>query len=99
MFVVIWEFIVKPEHRAAFDGAYRPDGDWARLFRRCDGYVATELLRDPEQPQRYLTIDRWRLPEDYVAGMALIAADYQALDARCAGWTVSERRLGDFVSD
>ena len=98
MFVIVWEFTVRPEHRAEFDRAYRPDGDWTRLFRRCEGYVATELLHDAEQPDRCLTLDHWRLPEHYVAGMARIAEDYQALDARCAAYTVSERRLGNFVA-
>jgi heme-degrading monooxygenase HmoA len=99
MFVVVWEFTVNPAHRADFDRAYGPDGDWARLFRRCEGYVATELLRDAEQSERCLTLDYWRLPDHYVAGMAKVAADYLALDARGAGYTVSERRLGNFVSD
>jgi hypothetical protein len=99
MFVVVWEFTVDLAHRADFDRAYGTDGDWARLFRRCAGYVATELLYDAEQPERCLTLDYWRLPDQYVAGMARIAADYQALDARCAAFTVSERPLGNFVSE
>lgn len=99
MFVIVWEFTVKPESAAVFERAYGPDGDWARLFRRCAGYVSTELLHDAEQPERCLTLDYWRLPDQYVAGMAQVATEYQALDARCAAWTVSERRLGNFVSD
>jgi hypothetical protein len=57
------------------------------------------LLYDAEQPERCLTLDYWRLPDHYVAGMVKVAAEYQALDERCAGYTVSERRLGNFVSD
>ena len=98
MFVIVWEFSVSPEQRAEFARAYGPEGDWAHLFARCDGYVSTELLRDAELPDRCLTLDYWRRPDQYVAGMARIAAEYQALDARCAGYTVSERRLGNFIA-
>lgn len=99
MFVIVWEFTVNPEYPAAFERAYGPDGDWAVLFRGCDGYIATELLHDAEQPSRYLTLDYWRLPDQYVRAMATVTTAYQALDARCAAYTVSERRLGNFVAD
>jgi heme-degrading monooxygenase HmoA len=97
MFVVIWEFVVKPGQGAAFEAAYGPDGDWARLFKLHSGFVAVELLCDAEAPDRYVTIDTWRRPEDYVKAMAASAAAYQELDARCAALTASEKRLGNFV--
>ncbi len=99
MFVIVWEFTVHSDFRAAFERAYGPDGDWARLFRTCQGYVATELLHDAEQPDHYVTLDYWRLPDQYVRAMAVVTAAYQALDARCAEYTISERRLGNFVAD
>lgn len=99
MFVIIWEFTVQPAHADDFARAYGPDGEWSRLFRQCNGYVATELLHDAEQPERCVTLDYWRLPDNYVAAMARIATEYQALDARCAAWTSSERSLGNFVSE
>ena len=98
VFVIVWEFTVNPASVADFERAYQPEGDWARLFRRCEGYVATELLRDAEQPNRFVTLDYWRLPDQYVRGMAAVAVDYQALDARCAGYTASERRVGNFIT-
>ena len=52
---------------AEFERAYGPDGDWAAFFRRGEGYVGTELLRDVESPGRYLVIDRWESPEAYQA--------------------------------
>jgi len=99
VFVVIWEFTVNPAFRDAFERAYGPDGDWARLFRPCTGYIATELLHDAEQPDRCLTLDYWRLPEQYVAAMTQVAKDYAAIDATCAEYTLSERRVGNFVAD
>ena len=74
MFVIVWEFTVSPEQRAEFARAYGPEGDWAHLFARCDGYVSTELLRDAELPDRCLTLDYWRLPDQYVAGTIILAA-------------------------
>ena len=97
MFVVIWEFVVRPERLDEFRRAYGPDGDWAGMFRRCEGYIETELLGDTEQPDRFITIDYWRHPEHHVAGIAQLGADYQALDERCAGYSISERRIGNLV--
>lgn len=98
MFIVIWQFTVKSGYLASFERAYGPDGDWARLFRSCAGYVRTELLRDAESPNQFLTLDYWRLPDDYVRGMASLAPAYQELDERCAGWTDHEQRVGNFVN-
>jgi heme-degrading monooxygenase HmoA len=97
MFVVIWEFTVRPEQRAAFERAYGPAGEWAELFKRCPGFARCELLRDAEEPDKYVTLDYWQAPEAYVLGMTKIAAAYQELDARCDAYTVRERRLGNYV--
>ena len=46
---------------------YGPEGEWAQFFRAGRGYVGTELLRDVEQPGRYLVVDRWESREAYNA--------------------------------
>ena len=89
---------MQPQHRAAFERAYRSDGDWAQLFRQAPGYHHTDLLRDAERPDVYLTLDHWRSPEDYVSGMAVLAPVYQDLDRRCEEYTSGERKLGNFIS-
>jgi len=94
--VLVWQFQVRPEHVAAFEAAYGPSGDWARLFARADGYLGTELLRDASSPGRYLTVDRWQTPADVARFRDVHGAEYAALDARCEPWTVSETRLGAF---
>src|SRR5207302_442607 len=43
----------------AFEGVYGPNGEWARFFRQGAGYIGTELLRDVEEFDRYVVIDRW----------------------------------------
>jgi len=44
--VILWEFLVKPGREKEFERIYGPEGDWARLFARAEGYVRSDLLRD-----------------------------------------------------
>ncbi len=46
-------------------GGLRPEGEWAQFFRQGAGYIGTELLRDVEEPDRYLVIDRWESIDAY----------------------------------
>jgi heme-degrading monooxygenase HmoA len=97
MFVVIWEYTVRPEGLREFERVYGADGEWAAMFGRCEGFVETELLRDTEQPDRFVTIDYWRLPDHYVGGLASLGDAYRSLDERCAAFMVTERHVGNFV--
>ena len=49
-----------PVVRTSSSAATGTAGDWARLFRRGEGYVGTVLLRDLATPGRYLVTDTWR---------------------------------------
>ena len=49
----------------SFERAYGTGGEWEEFFRSAQGFIGTELLRDVEQPGRYLVIDRWESPEAY----------------------------------
>jgi heme-degrading monooxygenase HmoA len=92
----VWAFDVKPEQVKAFERVYGPEGDWVRLFRRAPGYVGTEMRRETERMTRYLTIDRWESRAAYAQFKETLRHEYQALDARCAMLTYSERKVGDF---
>jgi len=94
MFIILWEYLVKPEKRIEFEAIYSPNGAWAELFKKSTGYLGTELLRDETNPQRYLTIDHWRSKEDYEAFLLKYTQEYKALDAQCEGLTESESLLG-----
>ena len=50
-----------------FERVYGPEGEWAGFFRRGRGYVGTELLKDVEQPGRYVVVDRWQSRDAYNA--------------------------------
>src|SRR5215475_1126924 len=87
MFVVLWEFEVKPDCAARFEKAYRPDGEWVQLFRSDSNYLGTRLLRDTSRDGIYITIDLWRSWEAYEHFRKTAAERYDAIDAECEGLT------------
>src|SRR5579864_6550471 len=95
VFVIVWEFRVRPNKRRAFEKAYAPDGVWGRLFRRGDGYIRTELICDREEPLRYLTIDVWQSRQAYERFKKKNRAEYQAIDQRCESLTRTEKLIGE----
>jgi heme-degrading monooxygenase HmoA len=98
MFVVIWEYQVRPDLQKEFETVYAEDGAWAEFFRQDTGYLGTQLLRDTQLPHRYLTIDRWTSQAEYEAFLTQWQAEYTALDARCADLTEQESPLGTWTS-
>ena len=97
MHVVIWEYQVRADHVAEFERVYASEGAWAELFRKSEGYLGTELLRDSNDPLRYVTIDRWTSSEAYDLFFATHKQDYDALDSYCQDLTERESFLGTFV--
>ncbi len=96
-YAYLWEFVVAPECAAKFERAYGESGEWVRLFRRASGYVRSELHRDLTQPHRYVTVDYWESEEAWKNFRSRFAAEFDALDKRCAEWTVREAELGRFA--
>ena len=96
MYVVIWEFRVRENSREQFEKEYGPQGAWAQFFRRDEGYLGTELLRDAEVAGRYLTIDRWTSPSAHEVFKRQQHAEYEAIDRRCESLTEHEARIGAF---
>ena len=96
MLHIVWEFRVRAERRREFEERYGSAGTWAAFFRRGRGYRETCLLRDREDPSRYLTIDAWTDLESYRAFSEENAAEYGAIDRRCEELTDQERCLGHF---
>lgn len=96
-FIAIWEFHVRTDKRRAFERAYSPNGDWAQLFRRAEGYVRTELFRDPDKPGRYVTLDFWASRLAFQKFKHQYTVAYKALDKKCESLTARERRIGEFA--
>lgn len=96
MFLVLWEFEVKPSSLDRFEKIYSAGGDWELLFRRDANYQGSRLLRDTSRPQVYVTIDSWVSLSAYETFLATHAAEYHALDTSCNGICENERYLGSF---
>ena len=60
-------FVYDVANPGPFERVYGPDGEWATFFRGGRGYIGTELLKDVEQPGRYVVVDRWESRETYNA--------------------------------
>ena len=96
-YTCIWEFRVRADRIAEFLEHYDSAGSWVALFRRADGYIGTHLLRDHDDPLRFLTVDDWESPEHYRAFREQFAAEYAALDQICEGLTLQETALGEIL--
>jgi heme-degrading monooxygenase HmoA len=79
-----------------FERVYGAEGEWAQFFRRGAGYIGTELLRDVEEHDRYLVIDRWDSADAYNAFLATHGDEYlrRSDDARLH--YLHELRMGTF---
>lgn len=79
-----------------FERVYGPEGDWAQFFRQGNGYIGSELLRDLEEPERYLVIDRWETGEAYNAFLAEHEGEYLRRSEESRLHYVQELRFGTF---
>ncbi len=96
MIAILWEYSVPHENLAEFERHYDSSGTWVIFFRKAAAYHGTVLLRDPESPGRYMTLDHWDSLDAYQSFCAEHEAEYRRIDAMCATLTDSERRLGLF---
>ena len=96
MFVVLWEFEVKPGAEERFERVYGPGGDWDFLFRRDPSHAGTYLFRDTTRTHFYLTLDFWLSRKSYEEFLRTRSGEYRALDAATENLTRSERRIGSF---
>jgi heme-degrading monooxygenase HmoA len=95
-YTYIWVFQVRSDRLEEFLHYYAATGAWALLFRRAPGYIGTRLLRDQNDPLRFVTIDDWESEEHYRAFRARFAGEYEALDRICEGMTSAESPVGQF---
>ena len=95
-YVRVWRFRPLANCIAAFEEAYGPEGDWARLFRTADGFLGTTLLKGDGNPAEYLTLDRWVSAEDYEAFRRVRNEEFTALDRQCESLTALEEEVGSY---
>ena len=99
MFLVLWEFEVKPGHEQRFEEVYSPGGDWDSLFRTDPNHAGTRLFRDTSRSGMYLTADYWLSRKSYEEFLALRKSEYNVLDAVTEDLTLSERHIGSLETD
>jgi hypothetical protein len=46
MYVIIWEYQVKPEKRAEFEESYSANEAWAELFKKSTGHLSISILQN-----------------------------------------------------
>jgi heme-degrading monooxygenase HmoA len=95
MYIVIWEYRVRPGEAARFEALHGAQGEWAALFRAWPGYRATELLR--REDDRYVTLDRWDSREAYERFQEEAREEYARIDAIGDALTLEERRVGAYT--
>jgi heme-degrading monooxygenase HmoA len=88
--------VVSEEFEDKFISAYESNGDWARLFRQCDGYIRTDLLRDSDNKRRFVTIDYWDSRSQYLSMKDVIQKEYSKLDSQFETYTEKETHIGYF---
>ena len=96
MVTIVWEYVVKTECINEFEKIYAPTGNWAMLFQKGKGFVRTTLIRTPEYPNRFITVDEWETMQDYKSFRAQWKEEYEKLDQQCQDLTEHESCLGTF---
>ena len=97
-YCIVWRFVVAEAQQAEFEAAYGPDGPWAELFRKAEGFIGVELMRSTEKAGTYLTVDRWSSQAAFESFRERFAVEYHALDVRLEGVSKTEARIGAFDS-
>jgi len=96
MLVLVWEYRVRPERIEEFEAFYRPDGPFVELFRKAPGFVSVTLMKDLNDPQRFLIADRWTSENLYEEFKRNHSTEYFDLSARGRRLYERETELGRF---
>ena len=64
-FITTWKYKVKSEKRNEFEKLYEKDDNWVKLFRNIRINIKTELIKDLNNNDIYITLDYWKSKEAY----------------------------------
>jgi hypothetical protein len=96
MFLILWEYEVKPGCEQRFQEVYSAGGDWDILFRSNENHAGTRLYRETSRANVYLTADYWVTRKSYEEFRNVRKDDYSRLDAASEHLTTSEKHIGSF---
>jgi hypothetical protein len=95
MYIIIWKYKVKPEHREQFIEYYKSDGEWVKFFQQDANYIGTDFLFGDEKNE-FLTIDSWISERAFRQFKEVHASQYNEIDSQCEAFTETEIFLGNF---
>lgn len=98
MYLVLWEYEVRPENEEQFKKEYGDEGRWVSLFRRDENYHGTRLVQDCKRSNVFMTLDFWTSKETYESFKQSHHAEYDSIDRECEKLTVRETSLGTFAT-
>ena len=98
LFTYIWQYTIDTNLEAEFLDAYRPGGEWARLFSKDPGYIRTELLQSSSSKDQYMTVDYWVSESARDSFRVKYSQEFDELDQKCEKYTKDEVLIGDFYS-
>ncbi len=78
-----------------FEERLRPRRRLGEVLPAGAGYIGTELLRDFDEPGRYLVIDRWESADAYNDFVAEHQAEYMRRSDEARFYYEQELRFGD----
>ena len=93
MFVILWEFEVKPGSEAVFETVYGPSGQWAHLFQQNPHYRGTKLLRDISDSLHFYTIDYWDFESAHSEFLTQNRSAYEEMDRATQSLTLREHHV------
>ena len=94
MIAIVFRYDVRDTE--TFEDVYGPDGEWAKFFRGGPGFIGTELLRDVEEPDRYIVIDRWESIDAYNQFISEHQKEYLERSDESRMYYLQELRFGSF---
>ena len=94
MIEVVSEFVVNEGLEGQFELAYGPGGAWSKVFAACPGFRGTTVLRDTQNPRRYLIVDLWDNLSEREQWMDEHKTEVSNLDAALSDWTESRIEVG-----
>ena len=97
-YLTIWEYKITSEKKDEFENLYGNHGEWVKLFQKFSGFIKTELHRDINNPDKYVTIDHWESKEAYNQFKKLSKEDFLEIDKIGEGLTVEEKHIGEFLT-
>lgn len=96
MFLVVWSYKVSIVNQYAFETMYGKNGKWVRLFNRFPDYIKTELCKDLNNENHYISMDYWNSRESYYAFRKMTEKEFTEIDKFGEKITLEETRLGEF---